>query len=106
MDHTAQKTRASGATPARDTSRLPEYTRIPGTCGRCTITGLSRSSILKLIYPCEENGHKPPVRSYALKKKGQFRGLRLISVASLVGYIERHSASGLELQGGEGKEAA
>lgn len=82
------------ATSARESSRLPEYTRIPTVGGRCPITGLSRSSVLKLIYACAENGHKPPVRSFALKKKGGFRGARLISVASLIDYIESHGAEG------------
>ncbi len=86
----------SGASTARDTSRLPEYTRIPTVGGRCPITGLSRSSMLKMIYASKENGHKPPVRSFALKKKGGFRGARLISVASLIDYIESHGAKGSE----------
>ena len=85
---------AKSATSARESSRLPEYTRIPTVGGRCPITGLSRSSVLKLIYACAENGHKPPVRSFALKKKGGFRGARLISVASLIDYIESHGAEG------------
>ena len=82
------------APSARVFSRLPEYTRIPTAGGRCPITGLSRSSVLKLIYATAENGHKPPVHSFALKKKGGFRGARLISVASLIDYIESHGAEG------------
>ena len=87
-------TEAQRAPTARDTSRLPEFTRIPTIGGRCAITGLSRSGILKLIYATAENGHKPPVRSIALKKKGAFRGTRLISVESLIAFIESHGASG------------
>ena len=82
------------APSARDHSRLPEYTRVPPVGGRCPITGLARSSILKVIYPCAANNHRPPVRSFALKKKGGFRGARLISVPSLIAYIESHGASG------------
>lgn len=84
----------TGALSARDHSRLPEYTRVPPVGGRCPITGLARSSILKVIYPCAANNHRPPVRSFALKKKGGFRGARLISVPSLIAYIESHGASG------------
>ncbi len=80
--------------PGRENSRLPDYTRVPPVGGRCPITGLSRSTMLKFIYPCAENGHKPPVRSIALKKKGAFRGTRLISVESLIAFIESHGASG------------
>jgi len=87
---------ATVESPARDNSRLPVYTRIPPVGGRCPITGMSRTNMLRLIYPCAENGHKPPVRSFALKKKGAFRGTRLISVESLIAYIESHGASGKE----------
>lgn len=52
--------------------------------------------MLQLIYPCERNGHKPPVRSYVLKKRGGFRGARLISVASLISFIEAHGSEGVE----------
>lgn len=87
----------SNQTPsAQDLARHPEYTRIPAVGERCAITGLSRSSILKLIYATPDNGHKPPVRSIALKKKGAFRGTRLISVESLIAFIESHGASGKE----------
>ena len=96
--HTAydSETSALSAPTARDFSRLPEYTRIPPVGGRCPVTGLSRSSMLKLIYASSENGHKPPVRSFALKKKGQFRGTRLISVPSLIAHIESHGVDGKE----------
>ena len=96
MSNLIHDTRALSAPSARDFSRLPEYTRIPAVGGRCPITGLSRSSMLKMIYASKENGHKPPVRSFALKKKGGFRGARLISVASLIDYIESHGAKGSE----------
>lgn len=92
MNNTHLETGASNADSAPEASRL--YTRIPAVGGRCPITGLSRSGILKLIYACAENGHKPPVRSIALKKKGAFRGTRLISVESLIAFIESHGASG------------
>jgi len=96
MSENHHDTSANGATPARESSRLPEYTRIPPIGGRCPITGLSRSGMIKAVYPCAENGHKPPVRSIALKKKGAFRGTRLISVESLIAYIESHGVSGKE----------
>lgn len=94
MSTALKNTSAHSAPTARDLSRLPEYIRIPAAGQRCPVTGLSRSSILKLIYPCAENGNKPPVRSHALKKMGQFRGLRLISVPSLIAHVEAHGSEG------------
>ena len=94
MNNTHLEIGASNADSAPAASRLPEYTRIPAVGGRCPITGLSRSGMLKLVYASEENGHKPPVRSLSLKKKGAFRGTRLISVESLIAFIESHGASG------------
>lgn len=42
----------------------------------------------ELILPCKENSFKPLVRSYSLKRPGQIRGIRLISLPDLVRHIE------------------
>ena len=65
----------------------PEFIRLPKTGSFCPHTGLSRTSINELILPNEKNDYKPPVQSFAFKKKHQVRGIRLISYSSLVDYI-------------------
>lgn len=69
----------------------PEWIRLP-VKGRCPYTGLSRSMLYTLISPCPENGHKPPVRSISLRRKGCVRGARLIDLQSLMAYLESQAA--------------
>ncbi len=47
----------------------------------------------ELILPCKENSFKPVVRSYSLKRPGQIRGVRLISLPDLIRYITSQSAN-------------
>ena len=63
----------------------PEFIRLPKQ--RCPFTGLSRSTINRLILPNEENGNQPPVRSHVLRKRGRGKGVRLIDYASLVSFL-------------------
>lgn len=70
-----------------------EYIRLPRTGSRCPITGLSRAKMNELILPCKENSFKPVVRSYSLKRPGQIRGVRLISLPDLIRYITSQSAN-------------
>ena len=44
----------------------------------------------ELILPCKENSFKPAVRSYSLKRPGQIRGVRLISLPDLIRYVTSH----------------
>jgi hypothetical protein len=69
--------------------QLPEFLRLPRTGTRCPITGLSRSHLNSLILPCEQNGHKPPVKSVSLRRRGALRGVRLIATHALLEYLRR-----------------
>jgi hypothetical protein len=66
----------------------PEYLRLPRAGTRCPVTGLTRTALNELILPTAANGYRPPVRSFSLKRPGQIRGVRLISLADLVRHIE------------------
>ena len=65
----------------------PEWIRMPKSPERCKYTGLSRSFLYTLAVPCDENGHKPPVRSVTLRRQGMQKGVRLISYESLMHYL-------------------
>ena len=67
----------------------PEFIRIPRIGEKCSVTGLCRSKLNQLILPCEENGHRPPVRSVSLRKRGAVRGVRLIPTDELVAYLRQ-----------------
>lgn len=72
----------------------PEFLRLPPGGGRCPHTGLSRSAINALILPTPENGFRPPVRSFVLRKRGARTGIRLVDFDSLTGYIRAHAEQG------------
>ncbi len=67
---------------------MPAYIRLPRAGTRCPLTGLSRTALNELILPSAANGYRPPVRSYSLKRPGQIRGVRLISLPDLLRHIE------------------
>lgn len=69
----------------------PEFIRLPKTGERCPHTGLSRTELNCLILPNAKNGHRPPVASVCLRKRGALRGTRLIIFDSLISYL--HSLS-------------
>lgn len=77
--------------------QLPEFLRLPKVGKRCPITGLSRSHLNSLILPSAQNGHKPPVKSVSLRKRGAVRGVRLIPTDALLGYLRSEmNALGLD----------
>ena len=80
-------TRQEGAEKFSKASR-PQYLRLPRAGTRCPVTGLTRTALNELILPTAANGYRPPVRSYSLKRPGQIRGIRLISLPDLVRHIE------------------
>ena len=88
----------SGGRPSIEFLRLPQ----PGQ--RCAHTGLSRSYLNDLILPTAANDHKPPVRSFVLRKRGAQTGVRLIDAASLFDYIRRHEDTGAQPVSQEGGE--
>src|SRR5437868_5144979 len=65
----------------------PEYLRLPRPGIRDAFTGLSRSAMAEMVVPCDANGHKPPVKSLVLKKRGATRGIRLINYDSLLDHL-------------------
>jgi hypothetical protein len=67
----------------------PEYIRLPKPYERCRLTGLSRSTLAELVVPCDANGHKPPVKSLVVKKRGAMRGIRLINFDSLLDHLHK-----------------
>jgi hypothetical protein len=86
------RTAVAAATETPSQAPKPEWIRVP-VKGRCPYTGLSRSTLYTLIAPCEANGHKPPVRSVSLRRRGNTTGVRLIHLQSLLDYLEAHAAS-------------
>jgi hypothetical protein len=67
----------------------PEFIRLPKPGDRCRLTGLSRSTLAELTVPCPANGHRPPVKSLVVKKRGATRGIRLINFDSLLDYLHK-----------------
>jgi hypothetical protein len=65
-----------------------EFLRLPKSKERDPLFGLSRSFLNQLILSCEENGHRPPVLSHVLRRRGSQRGIRLINVDSLRRHIK------------------
>jgi hypothetical protein len=71
---------------------LPEYIRLPKLGEREPITGLSRSSLDRLIRAQECNDFKPPVASRCIRiRANSRRGVRLISLASLLDFLGKQS---------------
>jgi hypothetical protein len=64
---------------------LPEYIRLPRVGERCSITGMSRAILNRLIL-----GENPPVRSVSILRPGTSRGVRLVETKSLLQYLQRH----------------
>lgn len=82
----AQLTTEPITVPGPATTR-PEWIRLPATNKADPVTGLKRSFLNHLILPSRANGYKPPVRSVALRRPGNVRGVRLIHLASLLEFI-------------------
>ncbi len=74
----------------------PEYIRLPKPGDKDKLTGLSRSTLAELAVPCDANGHKPPVKSFVIKKRGATRGIRLINYDSLLDHLRSLESAGAE----------
>jgi len=61
---------------------LPNFVRLPKTGKRCPWTGLTRSSLNDLIL-----GPHAPVKSVVVARRGASRGIRLVHLGSLLGYL-------------------
>lgn len=66
------------------TSARPEWIRMPRPGQNCPHSGLSRAYLYKLA----ADGR---IKTLALRESGKKRGVRLVSYASLIGYLERLS---------------
>jgi len=63
------------------------WIRLPRPGSRCSVTGLSRSSLAELARPCERNSYRAPVDAKVLKRNGATRGVLLISRQSLLDFL-------------------
>jgi len=71
----------SNPTPVR-----PEYIRLPKNGQLCPWTGLGRSKINEFILPRPDRP-VPPVKSFSAIDSGKRKGVRLIVLESLLGYL-------------------
>lgn len=63
-------------------SHQPEFIRLPRAGSRCPWTSLSRASLNTLVL-----GSDAPVKSVVLRQRGANRGVRLISLESLLQHL-------------------
>lgn len=75
----------------------PEFIRLPKPGQTCPFTGLSRSTLKRLILPTKANNSKPPVDSVVIKDSGDKAALRLIVYDSLIRYIYSFNPSLIRL---------
>jgi hypothetical protein len=69
---------------AQETER---WIRLPHPGASCPFSGLKRTTLTELCVSSSKNDFEPPVRSKLLKKKRAKRGIRLISLGSLMAFI-------------------
>ena len=63
---------------------LPAFIRMPQPGCACPITGLRRGALYAL-YALAVQGK---IKTSTIRKKGSLRGIRLVSVSSLISYVE------------------
>ena len=64
-----------------------EFMRLPPPGQKDPVFGLTRSYLNMLILPCRENGFRPPVKSFVLRRTRARKGVRLIEILSLRQYV-------------------
>ena len=64
------------------------WLRLPRPGDRCPVSGLSRSTLVELVRPCDRNDFQPPVEARHLKRRGNNRGVLLISRESLLRFLD------------------
>jgi hypothetical protein len=74
---------------AVQTPSSAEFIRLPRPRERDPVFGLSRTTLNALILPTAENGHRPPVRSLVIRKRGARTGVRLVDLDSLRSYLHK-----------------
>ena len=73
----------NNATPVR-----PEYIRLPKNGQLCAWSGLGRSKLNEFILPRPDRPI-PPVKSFSAVDSGKRKGVRLIVLESLLGYLAK-----------------
>lgn len=81
------------------THQLPAYVRLPRSGRREHFSGLSRTALYELT-----TGHRPPVESVVIRKRGAVRGVRLVNLQSLLDYLRSQAAIDAT-EPGHGEEA-
>lgn len=66
-----------------------EFMRLPPPGQKDPVFGLTRSYLNMLILPCRENGFRPPVKSFVLRRTRARKGVRLIEIQSLREFIRQ-----------------
>lgn len=66
-----------------------EFIRLPPPGQKDPVFSLTRSYLNMLILPCRENGFRPPVKSFVLRRTRARKGVRLIEIQSLREYVRR-----------------
>jgi hypothetical protein len=77
-------------------SSRPEMIRIPQSPLRCPWSGLSHGTLFNLCFPNTRNNFKPPVKSVTLRKRGAIKGVRLVVLDSLLGYLHQQMESSVD----------
>lgn len=77
---------------------VPEWSFVPRRDEHCLYSGLSRRSILLLVIPSKSNDFTPPVKSVMVRLTGNIRGRRLVSIPSLLDFLEREAAKQAKLK--------
>jgi hypothetical protein len=83
IKHTTAPVQAEKASSVKK----PEFIRLPKDGAGCPFTGLSRTTMIRLVTARPENGNKPPVKSFCVRQSGKARGVRLIDYASLITFL-------------------
>lgn len=77
---------------------LPEWGPVPREGELCPYSGLSRTCILELIHARKSNKFTPPVKSVMVRITGNIRGRRLVSIPSLLSFLEREATKQAKLK--------
>lgn len=74
---------------ARSVKTEAEFMRLPPPGQKDPVFALTRSYLNMLILPCRENGFRPPVKSFVLRRTRARKGVRLIEIQSLRDYVRQ-----------------
>ena len=63
------------------------WIRLPKKGEDCRFSGLSRTSLQKLVAPCKANRHAPPVKGSRRTLPGSAKPIWLVNLASLMAWV-------------------